>query len=48
MSVTLNQGLKNYREAINHKIGNLNVRVNLCPTVSNILVEIPLFAFVDF
>ena len=43
MSVNLNQGLKPYQEAITHEIGSLKTIVNLCPSASNILVEIPLF-----
>ncbi|MDY5982551.1 MAG: hypothetical protein SPJ17_02460, partial [Anaeroplasma sp.] len=43
MSVTLNQGLKPYQESITHEIGSLKTRVNLCPSASNIIVEIPLF-----
>ena len=43
MSVNLNQGLKPYQESITHEIGSLKTRVNLCPSASNILVEIPLF-----
>ena len=42
MSVTLNQGLKPYQEAITHEIGTLKTIVNLCPFASNVLVEIPL------
>jgi hypothetical protein len=30
MSVTLNQGLRNYQESVTHKIGSLNVTINLC------------------
>ncbi|WP_211321024.1 hypothetical protein [Anaeroplasma bactoclasticum] len=41
MSVTLNQGLRNYQEAVTHKIGSLNVTINLCPSASNILIQIP-------
>lgn len=43
MSATLNQGLKPYQEAITHKIGTLKSTINLCPSASNVLVEIPLF-----
>ncbi|MDY5983272.1 MAG: hypothetical protein SPJ17_06210, partial [Anaeroplasma sp.] len=43
MSVILNQGLKPYQEAITHEIGSLKTIVNLCPSASNIIVEIPLF-----
>ena len=43
MPVILNQGLKPYQESITHEIGSLKTRVNLCPSASNILVEIPLF-----
>ena len=43
MSVTLNQGLKPYQESITHEIGSLKTIVNLCPSSSNILLEIPLF-----
>ena len=43
MSVNINQGLKPYQEAITHEIGSLKTIVNLCPSASNILVEIPLF-----
>jgi hypothetical protein len=43
MSVTINQGLKNYQEAITHNIGSLRNTINLCPAASNIVVEIPLF-----
>ena len=43
MSVTLNQGLKNYQESITHEIGGIKTKVNLCPSASNIIVEIPLF-----
>ena len=43
MSVTLNQGLKPYQESITQEIGSLKTIVNLCPSASNILVEIPLF-----
>ena len=43
MSVTLNQGLKPYQESITHEIGSLKTIVNLCPSASNILMEIPLF-----
>ena len=43
MSVILNQGLKPYQESITHEIGSLKTIVNLCPSASNILVEIPLF-----
>ena len=43
MSVTLNQGLKPYQESIIHEIGSLKTTINLCPTASNILINIPLF-----
>ncbi len=43
MSVTLNQGLKPYQESITHEIGSLKTTVNLCPSASNIIVEIPIF-----
>ena len=43
MSVILNQGLKPYQESITHEIGSLKTIVNLCPSASNILLEIPLF-----
>ena len=43
MSVTLNQGLKPYQESITHEIGSLKTIVNLCPSASNIIIEIPLF-----
>ena len=43
MSVTLNQGLKPYQESITQEIGSLKTIVNLCPSASNILMEIPLF-----
>ena len=43
MAVTLNQGSKTYQESITHKIGGLQSVINLCPTASNIIVEIPLF-----
>nr|MCR5231882.1 hypothetical protein [Acholeplasmatales bacterium] len=43
MSVNLNQGLKPSQESITHEIGSLKTIVNLCPSASNILVEIPLF-----
>ena len=43
MSVTINQGLKPYQESITHEIGSLKTIVNLCPSASNIIVEIPLF-----
>ena len=43
MSVNLNQGLKPYQEAITHEIGSLKTIVNLCPSASNVLLEIPLF-----
>ena len=41
MSVTLNQGLRNYQESVTHQIGSLNVTINLCPSASNILIHIP-------
>ncbi|MBQ2472282.1 MAG: hypothetical protein II508_06755, partial [Acholeplasmatales bacterium] len=43
MSVILNQGLKPYQESITHEIGSLKTTLNLCPSASNILLEIPLF-----
>ena len=43
MSVTINQGLKPYQESITQEIGSLKIIVNLCPSASNILMEIPLF-----
>ena len=43
MSVTLNQSLKPYQESITHEIGSLKTIVNLCPSGSNIIVEIPIF-----
>jgi hypothetical protein len=43
MSVTLNQGLRNYQGSISHEIGGIRAQVNLCPSASNILLIIPLF-----
>ena len=43
MSVTLNQGLKPYQESITHEIGSLMTTLNLFPSASTIIVEIPLF-----
>ena len=43
MPVTLNQSLKPYQESITHEIGSLKTIVNLCPSGSNIIVEIPIF-----
>jgi hypothetical protein len=41
MAVTLNQGLRNFQEAVTHKIGSLNITINLFTSALNILIQIP-------